>query len=92
VFHLGGIGRGKLFRKDLAGSTVHRLSRPLERLPVGTGAAASLKRSVLRRVRGSQEQRLAAENRAFYSLLRGWLLSDPDGLIAYLRGTARGGT
>jgi hypothetical protein len=85
VFHLGGIGRGKLFRKDLEGSAVHRLTRPLERLPVGTGTTAKVKRSVLRAARGRREQRLAAENRAVYSLLRGWLLSDPDGLIAYLR-------
>ncbi len=89
VFHLGGIGRGKLFRKDLEGSALHRITRPLERVPVGTGAAATAKRSVLRRVRGGQEQRLADENRAFYTLLREWLLSDPDGLIAYLRGSAR---
>jgi hypothetical protein len=89
IFHLGGIGRGKLFRKDLEGSAVHRLTRPLERVPVGTGAVAAAKRSALRRVRGGQEHRLAEENRAFYSLLRAWLLSDPDGLIAYLRGTSR---
>jgi hypothetical protein len=86
VFHLGGVGRGKLFRKDLEQSTVHRISRPLERIPVGTGGPAEVKRSVLRRVRGKQEDRLAAQNRAFYSVLRGWLLSDPDGLLAYLRG------
>jgi hypothetical protein len=55
-------------------------------MPVGTGAPAAAKRSVLRRVRGKQEDRLAAQNRAFYSVLRGWLLSDPDGLLAYLRG------
>jgi hypothetical protein len=86
IFHLGGIGRGKLFRKDLEGSVLHRVTRPLERLPVGTGAAATAKRRVLRGVRGRREDRLAAGNRAVYSLLRGWLLSDPDGLIAYLRG------
>lgn len=86
VFHLGGIGRGKLFRKDLEGSTVHRMSRPLERLPVGQGTPAKLKRAVLHRVRAKKEAQLTAQNRASYSLLRGWLLSDPDGLLAYLRG------
>ena len=86
VFHLGGVGRGKLFRRDLEQSTVHRLSRPLERVPVGAGAPADVKRSLLRAARGRQEDRLAAQNRAFYSVLRDWLLADPDGLLAYLRG------
>ncbi len=89
VFHLGGIGRGKLFREDFQHSTVHRLTRPLERLPVGGGAAARMKRSVLHRARGRKEQQLSAQNRATYSVLRSWLLSDPDGLLAYLRGEAR---
>jgi hypothetical protein len=86
VFHLGGVGRGKLFRKDLEQSAVHRLSRPIERLPVGAGAPADAKRALLRRVRGRKEDRLAAQNRDFYAVLRAWLLSDPDGLLAYLRG------
>jgi hypothetical protein len=89
IFHLGGIGRGKLFRKDLEHSAAHRLSRPLERLPVGTGAAARAKRSVLHRVRANPEARLAEQNRAFYSVLRAWLLSDPDSLLDYLRGSDR---
>jgi len=88
VFHLGGIGRGKLFREDLQQSTVHRVTRPLERLPVGSGAPARLKRSVLHRARGKKEQQLSAQNRATYTVLRSWLLSDPDGLLAYLRGDA----
>ncbi|MGZ4678243.1 MAG: hypothetical protein ACXVKA_04040 [Acidimicrobiia bacterium] len=88
VFHLGGIGRGKVFRKDLEGSTVHRLTRPLERLPVGSGAVANMKRSVLHRLRGKKEDELAEQNRSVFTLLRGWVLSDPDGLIATLRGQA----
>jgi hypothetical protein len=87
VFHLGGIGRGKLFRQDLQHSTVHRVSRPLERLPVPSGSPAKIKRSVLQRARGRQESRLAAQNRAIFTLLENWLLSDPDGLLAYLRGS-----
>jgi hypothetical protein len=86
VFHLGGIGRGKLFRRDLEQSTAHRLTRPLERLPVGSGAAASLKKSVLRTVRGRPEAELAAVNREVFSTLRTQLLTDPDALIASLRG------
>ena len=88
VFHLGGIGRGKLFREDLRQSTVHRVTRPLERIPVGSGAPARVKRSVLHRARGKKEQELSAQNRATFTVLRSWLLSDPDGLIAYLRGDA----
>ena len=90
VFHLGGIGRGKLFREDLRQSTVHRVTRPLERLPVGTGAPARLKRSVLHRARGRKEQQLSAQNRATFTVLRSWLLSDSDGLLAYLRGETSG--
>lgn len=88
VFHLGGVGRGKLFRKDLEHSTIHRLTRPLERIPVGRGGAATLKRDTLTRLRGKQESRLAEQNRAAYDVLRSWLLTDPDDLLAYLRGDA----
>jgi hypothetical protein len=87
VFHLGGIGRGKLFRRDLEQSTVHRLTRPLERIPVGQGATAKVKRSVLQRARGRSEAELAARNREVFSSLRARLLDDPDGLLALLRGT-----
>ncbi len=87
VFHLGGIGRGKLFRRDLEHSTVHRLTRPLERVPVGQGAAAKAKRSVLHRVRGKQEAQLAAQNREVYLTFRARLLADPDVLLAELRGS-----
>ncbi len=88
VFHLGGIGRGKLFREDLRHSAVHRVTRPLERLPVGSGAPARVKRSVLQRARSKKEQELSATNRSTYTVLRSWLLADPDGLLAYLRGDA----
>jgi hypothetical protein len=86
VFHLGGVGRGKLFRRDLEQSSIHRVTRPIERVPVGTGAVAQAKRRTLARVRGKRERQLAARNRATYDVLRSWLLSDPDGLLAYLRG------
>jgi hypothetical protein len=88
VFHLGGIGRGKLFRKDLQESRVHRLTRPLERLPVGHGAAAKAKRSVLTRARAKAEAEIGARNRVVYASLREQLLADPDALLARLRGEA----
>ena len=86
VFHLGGVGRGKLFRRDLAQSTIHRATRPIERLPVGTGSVAQAKRAALTRVRGRREAQLAQQNRATFEVLRHWLLADPDGLLGYLRG------
>jgi hypothetical protein len=87
VFHLGGVGRGKLFRRDLEQSVVHRVTRPVERVPVGSGSVARMKRGALTRVRAKREAQLAAQNRATYDVLRSWLLSDPEGLFAYLRGT-----
>jgi hypothetical protein len=87
VFHLGAAGRGKLFWRDTQQSVVHRVTRPVERVPVGTGSVARMKRRALTRVRGKREAQLAAQNRAAYDVLRSWLLSDPDGLLAYLRGT-----
>ena len=88
VFHMGGIGRGKLFRRDVEASRVHRLSAPLERLPVRGTRAVAWKRAALRRLRGTAEDRLAARNRETYALLRGSLFSDPDGFVSYLRGGA----
>jgi hypothetical protein len=86
VFHLGGIGRGKVFRRDLRHSPVHRLTRPLERLPVGTGAAARAKRATLRRLRSGAEARLATANRAEFERIRARLLADPDRFLSQLRG------
>jgi hypothetical protein len=87
VFHLGGAGRGKLFRRDLERSTIHRLTRPVERIPVPSGRVTQVKQAALKRARRSREAALAAQNRAAYEVLRTWLLEDPDGLFAHLRGT-----
>jgi len=86
VFHLGGIGRGKVFRRDLQASTVHRLTRPLERLPVGQGAARRAKQAVLHRLRAGTEAELAAANREEFARIRMRLLADPDAFLAELRG------
>ena len=82
IFHLGGIGRGKVFRYDLKMSRVHRLSRPLEFLPAWRGKSDK----GLRRLRSGAELRMANRNRDIYMLLREWLLSDSDDLFSYLRG------
>ncbi len=88
IFHMGGIGRGKLFRRDIDASVIHRLTRPLERVPLRGERAIRAQRAVLRRLRGSTEARLAARNRETYAMLRGRLFSDPDGLVTFLRGGA----
>ena len=87
VFHLGGLSRGKVFRRDLRRSLPHRLSRPLERVPNSPAWLGSVKKALLRRVRSGAVSRIAAQNRDVYVLLREWLLRDPDGLFAYLQGS-----
>jgi hypothetical protein len=79
VFHLGGVTRGKVFRRDLMRSRVHRMTRPLEVLPRPG-------RSLAERMRRPAERRLAAENRAAYARITASLLDDPDMLFARLRG------
>ncbi len=90
VFHLAGVASGTLFRRDLAESRPHRLTRPIERVPVPS-AMQGVKRSLLGRIRGGAEARIKERNRVAYDLAREWLLNDADGLIAYLRGDAEVG-
>jgi hypothetical protein len=86
VFHLGSVGRGFLFRKDLESSLVHRLSGPIERFPVRGRSMLRAKKHVLRRLRFETEDRFTIQNKSIYALLRNWLFSDPEGMLAYLRG------
>ena len=85
-FHLGGIGRGKIFRRDLQGSAAHRLTRPIERIPLRGPRTSQMKEALLRTVRGSVEHDLARRNGEIYAQLRAALLEDSDALIARLRG------
>lgn len=85
VFHLGAAGRGKVFRTDVAASRTHRMTRPLERIPVPAKFARSRRRMV-RRMRRGAEARIGARNREIYAVVRDWMYTDPDGLFAYLRG------
>lgn len=87
VFHLAGVASGTLFRRDLSASTAHRLTRPIERLPVPS-AIRGAKRAVLERARGGAERSIKERNRVAYDVARDWLLRDADGLVAYLRGHA----
>ncbi len=85
VFHLGAGSRAGLFRRDLQTSTVYRITRPLERLPV-SGAARRASNRLVARLRRGAEQRLIAANALAADQARTWLRQDPDGLFAYLRG------
>lgn len=75
VFHLGGLGRGKVFRADLHKS----------RLPGRLASFAPFPARSGRRRRG-EEQEAGERNRAIYAELRARLIDDPDGLFAYLLG------
>ena len=86
IFHLGGVGRGKVFRRDLELSRAHRLSRKLQVIPKWLGGNG--KRILKMRV--DVEKRMASQNRNLYLLLREWLVADFDGMLAYLRGDASG--
>ncbi len=86
IFHLGGIGRGKVFRRDLQLSRVHRVSRKLQVIPKWLGG--NDKRIL--KMRAGVEARMANQNRNIYLLLREWLLADCDGMLAYLQGDTDG--
>lgn len=87
VFHLGGASRRGLFRRDTAGSLSHRLTSPLERIPFPRGGALQRAQgAMLHRLRGDVEDFVLQRNREAYAALERYLISDPDGMIAYLRG------
>lgn len=85
VFHLGGIGRAKVFRKDLDALRTHRWSRPLELLPTRGARLASMKERTLRKVRQHAANEVATLNQRIYEDIRDWLFRDAEGLFAYLR-------
>ncbi len=88
VFHLGAGGRDALFRRDRQTSLPHRLSEPIERFPARRAFAIRIKKRLLRMIRSRAERTLIETNNVIAELSRDWLLSDPDGLLAYLRGNA----
>src|SRR5262249_51149544 len=88
IFHLGATASGTVFRRDLAASTVHRVTRPVARVPVPVPSLARRKRKLVERVRARSEQQIKASNREAFFELRAWLIEDPDGLFAHLRGEA----
>jgi hypothetical protein len=86
IFHLGAGSRTALFRADLLASPVHRMTRPLERLPVGHGRTRAVKQRVLHATRARAETRRIAANRTAGDRARAALLRDPDGFLALLTG------
>ncbi len=86
VFHLGAGARASLFRRDLAGSTLHRLTDPVERVPVSWAPARRWKHRALGAVRGPAERRMIAANADAAARAHAWLRDDPEGLFAFLQG------
>ena len=79
VFHLGASSRRYiLFWRDIQRSPIHRLTTPLAR--VGIKTSGSL------RARAAAERRFNLRNLAILSLVREWLLADPEGFLTYLQG------
>jgi hypothetical protein len=88
VFHLGAGARATLFRKDLERSRVHRWTKPIERVRTHRESTRRFKHRVLAMARARAEGRFIAANEEVAAQIRAWLLDDPDGLFAYLRGGA----
>ncbi len=89
VFHMGGITRAKVFRTDLAGSRVHKLTRPLEHIPAPTAKLKAARKKLLNRTRRRANAAMAQRNRTVYLELRERLLTGPEAFIAELRGADR---
>ena len=87
VFHLGGVGRKKIFRQDLMRARSHRISRRLGRIPAGGSRAVALvKRRMQARARETVAAELSTSNREINRHVREWLFDDADELFAFLRG------
>ncbi len=85
VFHLAGVASGTIFRRDLYSSWVHRVTDPIDRIPV-RGPLRSAKRRFLTRVQARSRRTIVARNRAVYSQVWDRLVHDPDRFFAELRG------
>ena len=86
VFHLGAGVRSSLFRADLKRSIAHRVSRPIERIPVRSARTRRWKQRMLDRVRSRANRRIAAVTHEADEKIRAWMLADSDQLMAFLRG------
>ena len=85
VFHLAGVASGTIFRRDLRASWIHRMTEPIERIPM-KGRLRALKVSVLTRVRAKSRHAIVERNRVVYSQVWNRLVVDPDRFFAELRG------
>ncbi len=89
VFHLAGVASGTIFRRDLQASRVHRLTNPLERLPLA-GSPGKCKTAVLTSLRSRATRAIVERNRNVYVAVRTRLLTDPAALFSELRGHSAG--
>ncbi len=85
VFHLAGVASGTIFRRDLRSSWIHRLTAPIERMPM-KGRLRALKVSVLTRVQAKSRRAIVERNRVVYAQVWDRLVEDPDEFFAELRG------
>ncbi|MEP6623256.1 MAG: hypothetical protein ABJC79_02355 [Acidimicrobiia bacterium] len=85
VFHLAGVASGTIFRRDLRASWVHRVTEPIERVPV-RGGLRTVKLALLTRVQARSRRKIVERNRAVYSRVWDRLVHDPDRFFAELRG------
>ncbi len=89
VFHLAGVASGTIFRRDLRASWVHRITDPIERIPV-RGRLRTAKQAFLTRVQARSHRAIVERNRAVYSRVWDRLVHDPDRFFDELRGRPGG--
>ena len=89
VFHLAGVASGTIFRRDLRASWIHRLTEPIERIPV-KGRLRTMKVSVLTRLQAKSRRAIVERNRVVYAQVWDRLVDDPDRFFAELRGLPSG--
>jgi hypothetical protein len=87
IFHVGGgLRTATRFRRDLAASRVHRLTRPIERVPTPRPELKRAKTALLDTIRRRPERAFVARNRRAAETARRCLDEDADAFVAYLLG------
>jgi hypothetical protein len=87
VFHAGGgLRAATRFRRDLAASRIHRLTRPIERVPTPRPEIKRAKTALLDTIRRRPERGFVERNRRAAETARRCLDEDADAFFAYLLG------